>query len=83
MRNELIRLVLLEGLNMKHTLDSRFYRIMTAKIVELFPGEKPVRKLFFYNCLTCAFTILCFRKRIIEQGILPLMATESRHVESS
>lgn len=47
MRNELIRLVLLEGLNMKHTLDSRFYRIMTAKIVELFPGEKPVRKLFF------------------------------------
>nr|XP_029708403.1 uncharacterized protein LOC115254856 [Aedes albopictus] len=40
MRNELVRLILLEGLNLKLTLDSKFHSLMTGKIVELFPGEK-------------------------------------------
>ncbi|KXJ77418.1 hypothetical protein RP20_CCG007627 [Aedes albopictus] len=42
MKNELVRLILLEGLNLKLTLDSKFHSLMTGKIVELFPGEKQV-----------------------------------------
>nr|XP_029734522.1 uncharacterized protein LOC115269869 [Aedes albopictus] len=42
MRNELVRIILLEGLNLKLTLDSKFHSLMTGKIIQLFPGEKQV-----------------------------------------
>lgn len=50
MRNELVRLILLEGLNLKLTLDSKFHSLMTGKIVELFPGEKQVRRCICRQC---------------------------------